>query len=217
MALYDFSKHNATIGRLTDRVQFGQDGTTTSLPDADAYLDKDGKIRTSPLYDENGLPIPQKDVATVMGHDGFLVDVEKPAKVSDDALDQYKMVERYGAGFISTKGTATVKPTTPRPTKFMFPRHASGQDMLEIVYTEECREILELIQDKMEEMAKQNLKPATVLMGKHQYRQYIAVRSYQEGTPMLPDTIIEANIVIMDQEHYFDIVPSTTNMIVHKL
>lgn len=173
-----------------------------------------GTLKPQNLYDKNGLPIPQQALTATLDVDDLPL---KPAKLTDDVMDGYKTVERYGAGFISTKGTAKVKPTTPRPTKFMFPRHASGQDMLEIVYTEECREVLELIQDKMEEMAKQNLKPATMLLGKQQYRQYMAVISYQQQVPTVPKTIADATIVIMDQEHYFDIVPSVDDMITHKL
>ncbi len=46
MVIYDIAHRSGM--RLTDRTQIGDDGTLTRLPDADAYVNKDGKISHRP-------------------------------------------------------------------------------------------------------------------------------------------------------------------------
>ena len=182
-----------------------------------------GKANLDPsLYSEDGMPIRKDELPNL----SEMLDVDglplKPSKISDDVIEDFKVTERYGAGILAkplANGAVHATTSVPRARKFMFPRIPSidKKEMLEIVYTEECDEILELIEDKMVEMAKANRKPATMLLGKQQYRQYMAVISYQQQVPTVPKTIADATIVIMDQEHYFDIVPSVDDMITHKL
>lgn len=179
-----------------------------------------GKANFDPsLYSEDGMPIPRQTIASTLDANGLPLKPLEMDTGADPGKSDFRMIEKFGVGVLNTKTVAKATPSVPRARKFMFPRITSidKKEMLEIVYTEECDEILELIEDKMVEMAKTNRKPATMLLGKQQYRQYMAVISYQQQVPTVPKTIADATIVIMDQEHYFDIVPSVDDMITHKL
>lgn len=96
---------------------------------------------------------------------------------------------------------------------FPYAKHDGGYIKTEVTYDKSCVAVMDAIYEMELQMMQAGFTPAYVVVGKYEYKKILAFYSNRFEKPSVGETVDDYRIVVLDQEHYLDLVPKPQEML----